>query len=46
MLNISRTKYGEAVYVPLNDAVPAALKTVFEQDDRRVRSASSRSSYQ
>jgi len=37
MLNISRTKNDEAVHVPLNDAVLAALKTVFERGSGRGR---------
>jgi len=35
LLNIPRTKNGEAVHVPLNDAALAALKTVFERSDGR-----------
>lgn len=37
MLNISRTKNGEAVHVPLNEAALAALKTVFERGSGRRR---------
>ena len=37
LLNIPRTKNGEAAHVPLNDAALAALKTVFERSDGRGR---------
>jgi hypothetical protein len=37
MLNISRTKNGEAVHSPLNDIAVAALKTVVERGDGNGR---------